>query len=170
MQGKTQRQTFPRSIFPSSLPPFQRARKAEETGTPPISQPCLPGPSIKERNGKGLEGSSPPGTAGLSCQHSSGMTCRAEPSTVAPAAGYERGRGGWQERGCLEAWLHCTAPRTVLSVSRGERRGLPGSGEMHTTAPGSLALAAEALQHAPTSTEPHVLKEPPAEQGRRLRQ
>lgn len=116
-------------------PPFQKAREAEEMGTRPKSQQRLLGPDIKRRNGEGLEGSSLPGTAKLSCHRSSGMTCL---QTLA----------GWQERGCWAAWLCCTTPRTVLSI-RGERRG--SSGKMQTTTPGSSG------QRQPCSMLPPLL-------------
>lgn len=159
------------SLLLSPLPEGEEGRRNRDS---PISQQHFTGPSIKGRNGEGLEESSLPGTAGLSCQCSSGMTCSADPSTAAPATrqqdvGYERGREGWQEQDCLVAWLRCTTPRTVLSITRGERRGLPDSGKVQTFAPGFSDPAATALQHAPTSTKPHALKEPPAGQGGRLR-
>ena len=45
------------------------------------------------------------------------------------------------------AGLHCTAPRTVLSIKGGREEGAPGLREMETTVPGSSAPAAAARSH-----------------------
>lgn len=134
------------------LSPFPEGKGSRRNGDPPKSQQCLLGPHIKRRNGEGLEGSSLPGTAELSCHRSSGMTCRADPGRMAG----ERLLSGL-------ALLHHS--KDSPQHQRGEKRELGGDADHHAW----LLWAAAALQHAPTSTEPHALEQLLAEQGGRVR-